>query len=211
MTTSYAAMLRGINVGAKTKVSMADLRAALVDLGLDDVSTYIQSGNVIFRSSISPSELPPAIEHAIDGAFGLTVKVVLRTSAQLTGVVKHNPLAAAGRDLTKLHVTFLASQPAAARMAHIEAEAFLPDEIRVLEREVYLHCPAGYGRTKLNNAFFERTLGVPATTRNLRTVTVLADMTSDGGRLPSGGERRLSAGPQLRLTGTTAPPRTLPP
>ena len=178
MTTSYVAMLRGINVGGKTKVPMADLRAALADMGLDDVSTYIQSGNVIFRSSISPSTLPPAIEHAIDGAFGLAVKVVVRTSAELAGVVKHNPLVGGGRDLTKLHVTFLASQPAAARMAHIEAEAFLPDEIRVLGREVYLHCPAGYGRTKLNNAFLERTLGTVGTTRNWNTVTTLARMSS---------------------------------
>ncbi len=178
MTTSYVAMLRGINVGGKTKVSMADLRAALADMGLDDVSTYIQSGNVLFRSSISPATLPTAIEQAIDGAFGLAVKVVLRTSGQLAGVVKHNPLTTGGRDLTKLHVTFLASKPAAARVAGIDADGFLPDEIRVLEREVYLHCPAGYGRTKLNNAFLERTLGTVGTTRNWNTVTTLARLSS---------------------------------
>ena len=178
MTASYVAMLRGINVGGRARVSMADLRATLVDMGLDNVSTCIQSGNVLFRSSISPAQLPPAIEQAVDGAFGLAVKVVVRTSAQLADVVKYNPLATGGRDLTRLHVTFLASKPAAARVASIDAEGFLPDEIEVLDREVYLHCPAGYGRTKLDNTFLERTLGTVGTTRNWNTVTTLARMSS---------------------------------
>jgi len=178
MAKSYVALLRGINVGGRAKISMADLRSAFVDMGFDDVSTYIQSGNVVFRSSRSPVTMAADIEEGIDAAFGLDVNVVLRTSAQWAGVVEHNPLAAGGRDPAKLHVTFLASKATAARVAGIDTEGFLPDEFRVLQREVYLHCPAGYGRTKLTNTFLERRLGVVATTRNWNTVRTLARMSS---------------------------------
>ncbi len=178
MATSYVALLRGINVGGRAKLSMADVRAAFVDMGFDDVSTYIQSGNVLFRSSSSPATLPLAIEQALAGAFDLAVKALLRTSAQLAKVVERNPLAAGGRDPAKLHVTFLAAKPPPARVAAIDTEAFLPDELRVREREVFLHCPTGYGRSKLNNTFFERRLGVLSTTRNWNTVTTLARLSS---------------------------------
>ena len=103
---------------------------------------------------------------------------MLRTSTQLADVVGHNPLAAGGRDPAKLHVTFLASKPAVVPGGGPRHRAFLPDEFRVVGREVYVHCPAGYGRTKLNNAFFERALGVVATTRTWNTVTTLARMSS---------------------------------
>jgi uncharacterized protein (DUF1697 family) len=73
-------------------------------------------------------------------------------------------------------VTFLASKPPAARVAGLDGEAFSPDEFRIVGREVYLHCPQGYGNTKLNNTFFERKLGVASTTRTWKTVTTLSDM-----------------------------------
>jgi len=178
MTTSYVALLRGINVGGRSKLSMADLRAAFADTGFDDVSTYIQSGNVLFRSSRSPAALPGAIEEVIDAAFGLTVRALLRTSTELADVVAHNPLATGGRDMSRLHVTFLAAAPAPPRVAALDSGPFLPDEFGVRGREIYLHCPGGYGRTKLNNTFFERTLEAVATTRNWKTVTTLADLSS---------------------------------
>src|SRR5579863_9303243 len=134
---TYVAMLRGVNVGGRTKLPMADLRAALVDMGFEDVATYIQSGNVVFRASSSPATLPAAIEEGIEAAFGLAVAVVLRTSTQLAAVVGHNPLTTGGRDPAKLHVTFLASKPSAARVARVDTAAFLPDELRVVGREAY--------------------------------------------------------------------------
>jgi uncharacterized protein (DUF1697 family) len=169
-------MLRGINVGGHAKVAMADLRREVADLGYDDVRTYIQSGNVLFRASGSAAALQSAIEERLEGHFALPIKVVLRTDAQLAAVVEHNPLVGGGRDPARLHVTFLASKPPAARVAGLDGEAFSPDEFRIVGREVYLHCPQGYGNTKLNNTFFERKLGVGATTRTWRTVTTLRDM-----------------------------------
>ena len=106
------------------------------------------------------------------------MSALLRTSTQLADIVARNPLAGVVRDPAKLHVTFLAAEPAPARVAAINVEGFLPDELRVLEREVFLHCPAGYGRSKLNNTFFERKLGTVATTRNWNTVTTLARLSA---------------------------------
>jgi uncharacterized protein (DUF1697 family) len=174
--TAYAAMLRGINVGGHAKVAMAELRATFVDMGFGDARTYIQSGNVLFSASGAAATLQAVVEEELETRFGLGIKVVLRTSAQLADVVGHNPLAVGGRDPAKLHVTFLASKPLSSRVSGLDTDAFLPDEFRMAGREVYVHCPQGYGNTKLNNAYFERSLGVTATTRTWRTVTTLARM-----------------------------------
>ena len=174
--TAYAAMLRGINVGGHAKLSMADLRATFVDMGFSDARTYIQSGNVLFSASDAAAKLGSVIEHGLEARFGLGIKVVLRTQGQLAEVVEHNPLAGGRRDAARLHVTFLASKPSSSRLSSLAPDGFLPDEFRVVGREVFVHCPHGYGTTKINNAYFERSLGVAATTRTWRTVTTLASM-----------------------------------
>jgi uncharacterized protein (DUF1697 family) len=175
--TAYVALLRGINVGGHAKLSMADLRSAFSDLGYGEVRTYIQSGNVVFEAAAPAARLQPALERDLEARFGLGIKVVLRSRVQLGRIIDSNPLATGKRDRTKLHVTFLGSKPAASRPPALDADAFLPDEFRVVGQEVYLHCPEGYGRTKLNNTFFERAFAVTATTRTWKTVTTLIDIT----------------------------------
>jgi uncharacterized protein (DUF1697 family) len=157
---------------------MAELRKALLDLGLSDVQTYIQSGNVVFRSPRGAAKVAAEIESQLGRDFGAEIKVLLRTHEQLRQVVRRNPLVGSSRDVSKLHVTFLAEAPGSARGASLDATSFPPDEFRLLGREVYIHCPDGYGKTKINNAFFERSLGVAATTRNWKTVTTLATMSA---------------------------------
>jgi uncharacterized protein (DUF1697 family) len=174
--TTYLAMLRGINVGGHAKVPMAELRATFLDLGYDDVATYIQSGNVLFGASDGAATVHAAVEAALESRFGLALAVVLRSRAQLGAVVKANPLTRAGRDPAKLHVTFLSAPPPSSRVNALDPRGFLPDEFEVSGREVYLHCPDGYGRTKLNNTFLERKLGGPATTRSWKTVMTLVQM-----------------------------------
>jgi uncharacterized protein (DUF1697 family) len=176
--TTCLAMLRGINVGGHAKVAMADLRTAFVDMGHGDVRTYIQSGNVLFTTSSSPTTLPTRIERELQTRFGFEIKVVVRTSAQLDAVIGHNPLLSEGREPAKLHVTFLASKPTAGRVAGLDSGRFLPDEFVVTGREVFVHCPGGYGRTKLNNTYLERALGVTGTTRSWKTVLTLRDRAS---------------------------------
>jgi len=175
---SYVAMLRGINVGGRATVAMADLRTLFTDLGYGDVRTYIQSGNVVFRTPGRAAVLSTAIEERLEGSLGLPLKVVLRTNAQLVKALDRNPLAGGGRDSAKLHISFLAGAPTSARARAIDPGAYLPDEFRIVGREVYVHCPDGYGRTKLNNGFFERALDVVATTRNLQTVAELTRLSS---------------------------------
>jgi uncharacterized protein (DUF1697 family) len=104
--------------------------------------------------------------------------VLLRSQADLTGLVAGNPFAAHEPDPTRLHVTFLAEPPARGRVGELQEDRFEPDQFRVALDAVYLHCPHGYGRSKLSNAFFEKQLGVAATTRNWRTVTALAELAS---------------------------------
>ena len=113
--TCTVALLRGINVGGRAKVSMADLRSLFIELGYQDVRTYIQSGNVVFRGPARATGLSRVIEERLDERFGLPIKVVLRTNAQLVAALEHNPLSGGGRDAAKLHLTFLATTPARSR------------------------------------------------------------------------------------------------
>jgi uncharacterized protein (DUF1697 family) len=177
---TYVALLRAVNLGSRNKISMPKLREAFGALGAQDVSTYVQSGNVVFRSpDDSPSELVQAIEQQLASALSLDVSVLLRTAAELERVFGSNPFAARAEQPRQLHVTFLDAVPDAARVGALDPRRSEPDEFRVVEREIYLHCPNGYGRSKLTNAYFEKQLGVIATTRNWNTVTKLAELTRD--------------------------------
>ncbi len=172
---TYVALLRGINLGARNKVAMAALRELVEGLGAEDVATYVQSGNVVFRSRDAAAAVTKAIERELGRRLGLDVKVLVRTKAELRKIVSGNPFGDVA-DATKLHVTFLAATPDRGRVRKLDPARSEPDEFRVLAREVYLHCPNGYGRSKLSNAYFEQQLGVPATTRNWKTVTKLAEL-----------------------------------
>ena len=175
---TYVALLRGINLGARNKVSMPDLRALFERLGAEDVVTYVQSGNVVFRSGDEPGKLTNAIEKRIGRDLGLSVTVLLRTREQLAKAFAGNPFLNDKREPTKLHVTFLSAKPDPARVRKLDPERAEPDEFRLVGEEIYLHCPNGYGKSKLTNAYFEKQLGVAATTRNWKTVTKLTELTS---------------------------------
>jgi uncharacterized protein (DUF1697 family) len=175
--TSYVALLRAVNVSGQNKLAMADLRAHLSSAGYRDVTTYVQSGNVVFHAaSTSEPKLAGALEREIREAFGLTVTVLVRTRDQLREVRSTNPFVKRGAAPESLHVTFLATKPSAAQVKELAAKPVGPDQAIVRGREIFLACPGGYGRTKLNNAFFERQLGLRATTRNWKTVTKLLEL-----------------------------------
>lgn len=174
---TYVALLRGVNLGARNKVAMPALRALFEELGAEDVETYVQSGNVVYRSpSAAAAASAETIEAALSDRLGVTSPVLLRSTKQLLAVVKDNPFAERAGDPKHLHVTFLAEAPARTAVRALDPERFAPDELSLVRREVYLHCPNGYGRTKLTNAYFEKQLGVIATTRNWRTVTTLGEL-----------------------------------
>ena len=178
--TAHVALVRGINVGGRALVSMSALRELFVDAGCSAVRTYIQSGNVVFTSRASARSVATKVAASLHDEHRLDVTVIVRSSKQLGAIVAKNPFGGRGRDVTKLHVTFLATAPEKSRVTATTDRAFSPDELRIVGSEVYVYCPGGYGRTKINNTFFERSLGVAATTRNWNTVTTLARMATGG-------------------------------
>lgn len=174
--TTMIALLRGVNVGGHGKLSMDRLRQGVADLGYEDVRTYIQSGNVVFTTGRGGPPSAVQLERDLSAALGGPVSLVLRTAAELASVVEGNPYPARHLAPATLHVTFLAEAPAPERAAALEIPAGVDDELTLAGQDVYLHCPGGYGRTKLHNGFLERRLGVAATTRGWQTVLRLAQM-----------------------------------
>jgi len=174
----YIAMLRGINVLGRKTIKMESLRASFEALGFRDVKTYIQSGNVIFRTAQNSSaSVAKMIRDRILRDFGFPVSIVLITSKDLQKVVQRNPFAKKKAiDPSKLHVTFLAEPPAKTAWKNLRALSGEPDQFLAGTQEIYIYCPAGYGRTKLSNTAFERMLSVAATTRNWKTVNKLSEM-----------------------------------
>ncbi|MBL7486932.1 DUF1697 domain-containing protein [Frankia sp. AgB1.9] len=175
--TTYAALLRGINVAGHASVAMADLHAVFAGLGFAGISTYLRSGNVLFGTEAPPAALAADIEARLNREIGVRTTVLLRTRDELAALAAANPYLDRQDDPTKLHVTFLAEEPARARAASLAALAGADEEVTVVGRDVYLHCPNGYGRTKLNNTNIEKKLAVTGTTRNWRTVVALRDLT----------------------------------
>ena len=174
---TYVAMLRGVNVGAHNRIKMPALTDLFVALGHTDVVTYIQSGNVVFKSrSKSAAAVARGIASAIEAELGSDVAVLIRSKEELAGIVKANPFLRAKVDPARLHVTLLAEAPAADAARALEQFDAGSDEASVVGREVYLHCPNGYGNTKLNPALIERRLGTTSTTRNWKTITTLLEL-----------------------------------
>jgi uncharacterized protein (DUF1697 family) len=174
---TMVALLRGINVAGKNKVPMTELKSELTELGLEDVVTYVQSGNVVFRTPArSKDDIAAAVEKRITKAYGLSVAVVLRTPAELARIARNNPFLGRETDLSKLHVVFLNRRPPAGAVAKLDPERSPPDEFRVHAREIYLHLPGGSARSKLTLDYFERRLGVAGTARNWKTLLKLIEL-----------------------------------
>jgi uncharacterized protein (DUF1697 family) len=176
----YAALLRGINVGGRKKIPMAELRALLASLGYADVVTHLQSGNAVFTApEQSPQALAGAIAEGVTGGFGMDVKIVVRTHGELADVIRRSPLPDGPENPSRFFVAFLSAAPEADATDAMESMSFDPDRIWISEAEAFLWCPAGAADTKLPNNFLEKRLKVTATSRNWNTVLKLAELTRD--------------------------------
>ena len=176
---TYIALLRGINVGGHRLIKMAHLKVLFEALGFGAVRTYIQSGNVIFQADEAEHEQPlrQRIEQEIVAVFGFSVVVALRTGDELARVIMNSPFAPdALLEGERLYVALLAETPALPCVERLLASQTAPDEFHVLGREVYLLYRQNMRATQLTNTLLESRLGVPATTRNWRTLTTLAAM-----------------------------------
>jgi uncharacterized protein (DUF1697 family) len=169
---SWVALLRGINVGGRNRVPMAELRALFEQTGCASVSSFIQSGNVLFTHAATDREaLSRELEQAVAETFGVASPIVLRTSAELVRIAGSHPF---GTDTSQTHVAFLSREPD--EPGALEAHETAPDEFRLVGADVYLRYPNGVHGSRLTGALLERRLGVTATLRNWRTVTKLAEL-----------------------------------
>jgi uncharacterized protein (DUF1697 family) len=179
--TVFVGLLRGINVGRHRRVAMTDVRAALAEAGYDDVTTHLQSGNLIVASRARPETVERSIEEALQTALDLEVDVMVRTASGLAKVARGNPLLRRGIDPRTLHVAFLKRRPTATAARALAGADFGREEFALRGAEIYLRYPNGLGRSKMTPSFFERTLHTPATVRNWGVVTTLVELATTAG------------------------------
>lgn len=175
MSTTWIALLRGINVGRNKRIAMADLRTMLESLGYTDVRTHLQSGNALFAAETKKAEtLEHEISAGIKATFGMEVATMLRSASEFVKAVDANPFVTRGVDTVQLHATFLSAGPPAAKIAAVDCAACAPDEFAVGDRVIYMRLTNGVMGSRLPD--WDRVLGVRATTRNWNTTIRLREM-----------------------------------
>lgn len=173
---TFVSMLRGINLGGKNRISMEELRTLYASLGFENPRTYVQSGNVVFGSTMKNSELVSVISRKIKKEMNIDLPVFVRSHAQISKIVASAPYSR--KDWPKMHVTFLSEEPKNVSDEAIDKFVGKGEKYKLIGSEIYLFLPNGYGRTKLTNNLFEKKLHLTATTRNWNTVATLHKMTS---------------------------------
>lgn len=170
--TTFIAILRGINVSGQKLINMNEFKNFLIDLNFKNVKTYIQSGNIIFNyPNIQSQILSELIEKKIFEKYKFKVPVIIRTLEEFKiGIENNSFLKDKNIDTNKLHITFLSAIPNKELTSKIQQNDFLPDKFKIIHKEIYVYCSNGYGSSKLNNNFFEKKLGLTASTRNIKTV-----------------------------------------
>lgn len=173
----YVALLRSVNVAGHGRLAMDELRASFEALGHTGVTTYIQTGNVLFTTaSKSEAKIAATLEQRLADDFGDAPAVLVRSVTELERIGSSSPYAKAGADPGRHHVTFLATAPSKAALDAFQLPKNGRDELVVDGKEVYVHTPDGYANTKYTGTFLERRLGVVSTTRNWNTVTKLCSL-----------------------------------
>ncbi|MBI2417616.1 MAG: DUF1697 domain-containing protein [Ignavibacteriales bacterium] len=171
----YLVLLKAINVAGKNLVPMEKLRILLTGLQFSNVQTYIQSGNIIFESTQRDTDaITKTIEYQLQHSFQAASTAFVYTRNQFEVIVNGNPfLADPGNEIDHLHLTFMQHEPDKELVKDNEAAQH---KYIIKGKYIYLHCPNGYGNTKLTNSLFEKKLKITATTRNWKTVLKLREM-----------------------------------
>ena len=178
--TVYVSMLRGVNVGGSGLIKMEPLREAYESIGLADVRTLLQSGNVLFRSGLTDRQrLVKRIMQELERRFDLQVDVILRTLAEVASIVDRGPVLSPRADKSKLLVMFLSAVPGAAAQAALRKwhkDKELKELLELRGPEIYLYYPDGVGRSKLTGAVIESKLDTAGTARNWNTLLKLVEV-----------------------------------
>lgn len=172
---NYIALLRGINVSGQKLIKMDDLKKSFVKIGLGNVRTYLQSGNVVFSTEKhDPNQIAEEISSQLEKDYGFRVSVLVLTYETLKNIIENNPyLNYTGKDKKFSHVTFFANKPEKLNESFFQEKKQAGEEICFGDQVAYVYCPNGYGKTKLSNSFLELNLKVSATTRNWKTCNEL--------------------------------------
>lgn len=165
----WIALLRAVNLGARNKVPMAELRTLLEEAGYGDVRTYIASGNILLDAPARRAEVAAALEQLVADSFGVTTTAILRKPRDLAATLAAHPF---GGDTSETYVAFLAARPAKAAVARLE-KAVGAERVVLAGADAYLRLPRGVHGSGLSVARLESLLGLPATLRNWRTVAAL--------------------------------------
>lgn len=173
----YIALLRGINVSGHRIIKMAELKTMFESLGLTNVQTYIQSGNVIFESNEEADFLSKRLEQEIDAVFGFDVPVVIRTAEEIEQIMQNCPFEVdTFPEKERPYIALLSAIPSSEGVEKLSAVPLTTDEYRILNREVYILYRQASHKSKLTNNLLEKKLGVTATTRNWQTMSKLVAM-----------------------------------
>jgi len=186
----YISLLRGINVSGQKKVNMKELKSLYESLNLEQVTTYIQSGNVVFKSAEhNEAELSTIIEKAISNYFGFEVSVLVLPEALLNNALSQLPFEniSVAEQGSQIIFSFLSGVIKTDNIALLNTYLTTGEKLASLVNSkelvsagvIYLYCPSGYGKTKLSNKFLEKKLEVTATSRNLKTVVKLCELAKE--------------------------------
>lgn len=178
---TYIALLRGVNVGGHNKIKMIDLKEALLSDGFKSVTTYIQSGNIVFKTESDDIEgLQEKIKKVIQNNFDLEISVVVLTQDTLQRILAKNPFEKRFEnneiERKKLYFMVFCNAPDQKAIKELNKLSVVPEEFIITLDVVYLYAAIGYGKTKLHNNFFEKKLGNKSTARNLKTLSKLLDL-----------------------------------
>ncbi|HEY1523137.1 MAG TPA: DUF1697 domain-containing protein [Solirubrobacteraceae bacterium] len=169
-------LLRGINLGPRNRIPMAEFRESLTGAGFEDIRTYLQSGNVVLRSGDTETRVVSKFRKLIDERFGLDIEIVVRTRDELAEVVRRNPLKKVADNPKRYQVSFLAREPDPAVVESLSALATDEERLVAIGRELYAWHPKGVARSRLWNRLAGSGLGTTATARNWTTVTKLLEL-----------------------------------
>lgn len=175
---TYIALLRGINVGGHKKVPMAELRGVLTKSELENVTTYIQTGNVIFQSSSESTKmLEDEIKQSILDHFGFDVAIMVKTRAQLQKIFDFCPFSQEKKENS--YFAILSEAPKENLVFEAYEKAYEDEEYKILNDCIYFYCATGYGKAKFNLNHFEKKLKVNATARNYKTMVKLLSLSQN--------------------------------
>ncbi len=173
---TYVVLLRGVMPTGKNKVPMAELRRVLAEGGFQGSRTYIQTGNVLVKSELSPRQLGEQVRQLIKSQIGPDLAVFVRTRAELQKVLDKNPFRE-GYDISRVFFVLFDKRPVAEKVAELLADDFGDEELSIAKDAAYMYIPGSYG-SNLSNNFLEKKLGISATMRNFNTLTKLVELSA---------------------------------